>query len=109
MSTLPYAGCEGSDVYACAGSSPVTRSRQISTWSIPTSSSAQPVTANDPCIPVVPSAGVSKAPNGDTVAPGREIESVTGIDTGEFGAVGDVMVMLPESDLLAPITSAGFW
>ena len=48
----------------------------ISTRSMPTSSSAQPVTAIEPCSPVAPAAGVSTTPLGGADVPGSRSVAV---------------------------------
>jgi hypothetical protein len=54
-------------------------------------------------------AGVSNTPNGSADAPGRDTVSVTGTDSGALNAAGNVMVTVLDSNVLAPITSLGFW
>src|SRR5258708_2396610 len=73
--------------------SPVIGSRQISTPVTSTLSSAQPVTGIAPTTPVVLFAGVSKLPNG---GPLLGLVTFTWTVWGEFAAVGDVIVMVPD-------------
>src|SRR5262249_10970419 len=53
----------------CALPSPATGSRVMRTLRTSTSSMAQPVTGSEPVMPVVPSTGVSTAPDGAASAP----------------------------------------
>jgi len=84
-------------ISAPAGSAP-TGSRQISTFTTSTASSAHPVTGIAPATPLVLFAGVSKLPKG---LPSDGVEMFTWTCFGDPVAPGAVTVTMPLGPLLA--------
>src|SRR5260370_29551624 len=70
-----------------------------------TSSTAQPVTASDPAIPVVPSTGVSNEPTGAVAAAGERELSVTLIGPGLLPTPVKAIVTAPACCADRPATN----
>jgi hypothetical protein len=82
-----------------------TGSRKIRTRTTSTSSTAQPVTAMEPVMPVAPSVGVSNVPCGAVLASAVTVFNVTAMGPTAFAAPVNVIVMAPVCSETRPLTN----